>query len=432
MTSLIQRVFGFDKSTMSLKREALAGVTTFLTMAYILAVNPHILGAAGMDTGAVFTASAIASIVATFVMAVYAKLPFALAPGMGLNAFFAYTIVLGMGYTWQFALTAVLIEGIIFIVMSLTGLRERIVASMPTILRTSIPPAIGLFIAVIGMKNAGIIVSAPATITTLGDVHSPQVILTLFGILLSTVLLVHKVPGALLIGILVVTLAGVPFGITHLQEIMAMPPSIEPILFQYDFENMLSIDMIICVFTLFFIDMFDTIGTLLGVSSRAGLLDNNGKMPRMKEAFMADALGTTVGSMLGTSTVSTFVESALGVEAGGRSGMTSLVTAACFCLALFFAPLFLAIPPAATAPALILVGVTMMCNVQKIDFLDYANSVPAFLCIIMMPMTSSISDGITIGMISYVAIRMLMGRWSEVNIGSYILAALFLLKFALL
>lgn len=426
------RLVGFNPATMSVRKEIIAGMTVFLTMAYILAVHPTILSVTGMDQGALFTTTVIASVFATVLMAVVAKLPFALAPAMGLNAFFAYTIVLAMGYTWQFALTAVLIEGIIFIIMSLTGLREKIVESMPLTLRKAIVPGIGLFIAFIGMSNAGIIVSSPATISALGDMHSPNVLLALLGVLLCTILILRKVPGALLIGILATTFIGIPMGVTHLDGAIDTPPSIAPILFQFDFEHLLSGDMVICVLTLFFLDMFDTVGTLVGVGTRAGMVDEKGKMPRMKHAFMADALGTTVGAMLGTSTVSTFVESASGVEAGGRSGLTSLVTAACFCLALFFAPLFLAIPPAATAPALILVGVSMMYEIRNIDFLDLSKSVPAFLCIVMMPFTSSISDGILFGLIAYVLIHLGQGKWRDVNVGSYILAVLFILKFAFL
>lgn len=432
MKNLFYRLVGFDPATMSIEKELLAGVTTFLTMAYILAVHPAILASTGMDQGALFTTTIISSVFATILMAVLAKLPFALAPGMGLNAFFAYTIVLAMGYTWQFALTAVLIEGILFIVMSMSGLREKIVEALPLSLRRAIAPGIGLFLACIGMNNAGIIVANPSTISAMGDLHSPQVLLALLGTLLGTILIVRKVHGALLWAILITTFVGIPMGVTHFNAVLDTPPSIEPIFCQFDFENVLSGDMVVCVLTMFFLDMFDTVGTLIGVGTRAGMLDAKGKMPRMKRAFMADALGTTVGAMLGTSTVSTFVESASGVEAGGRSGLTSLVTAVCFCLALFFAPLFLSIPSAATASALILVGVNMMYDIREIDFLDYRNSIPAFLCIVMMPFTSSISDGILMGLIAYVLIHIGLAKWREVSIGSYILALIFILKYAFL
>lgn len=428
----LYKLVGFDPQTMSVKKEIIAGITTFLTMAYILAVHPSILASTGMDQGALFTTTVITAIIGTVLMGVLARLPFAQAPAMGLNAFFAYTVVLVMGYPWQFALTAVLIEGIIFILLSVTGIREKIVEALPLTLRRAIAPGIGLFIAFIGMSNAGIIVSNPATIASLGDIHSPEVCLALFGTLLSAILMIRKVPGALLIGILATTLVGFVFGITHFDGIINTPPSIAPIFFQFDFQHILSADMVICVFTLLFLDMFDTMGTLIGVCSRAGILDKDGKAPRMKQAFLADAIATTCGAMLGTSTVSTFVESASGVEAGGRSGLTSLVTAACFVLALFFAPLFLAIPAAATAPALILVGVNMMYDIRQIDFLDFRKSVPAFLCITMMPFTASISDGILISLIAYVLIEVGSGHWKDVSLGSYILGALFLLKYIFL
>lgn len=432
MKNAIFRLLGFEPATMSVRKELIAGITTFLTMAYILAVHPATLSVTGMDKGALFTTTILASVLATLVMAFWARLPFALAPAMGLNAFFAYTIVLAMGYTWQFALTAVLIEGIIFILMTLTGLRERIVDAMPLTLRRAIGPGIGLFIAFIGMTGAGIIVPNEATLVALGNVHSPEVLLALFGTLLCAVLTHHRVTGALLIGMLATTVAGLGFGVTHFDGAVSTPPSVAPILCQFELDHVLSVDMLICVMTLFFLDMFDTVGTLIGVSTRAGMADKEGKMPRMKQAFMADALGTTAGAMLGTSTVSTFVESAAGVETGGRSGLTALTTAVCFALALFFAPLFLAIPSAATAPALIMVGIGMMHDIRDIDFLDYRTSLPAFICIVMMPFTSSISDGILFGLIAYVLIEIGCGRWRQVSIGSYILAAIFILKFALL
>lgn len=426
------RLVGFDPSTMSVRKEIVAGITTFLTMAYILAVNPSILAATGMDQGALFTTTVVSSVFATVLMAILAKLPFALAPGMGLNAFFAYTIVLAMGYTWQFALTAVLIEGILFTVMSVTGIREKIIEAMPEILRVAIAPGIGLFIAFIGMNNAGIIVSNSSTISTLGDLHSPQVLLAMFGILLSAILIIRRITGALLIGILVTSFVGIPLGVTQFDGVADTPPSIAPVFCQFEFTHLLSSDMVICVMTLFFLDMFDTIGSLIGVSSRAGMLDKQGRMPHMKQALIADALGTTAGAILGTSTVSTYVESASGVDAGGRSGLTSLVTALCFCLALFLAPLFLAIPSAATAPALIIVGVNMMFDIRKIDFMNFRHALPAFVCISMMAFASSISDGILLGLITYVLIEVGSGNWRKVSIGSYILAVLFILKYAFL
>ena len=429
---MLQKLFGFVPSSMTVKREVIAGITTFLTMAYILAVNPSILSDAGMDKGAVFTATVISSVLATLVMAMYAKLPFALAPGMGLNAFFAYTVVLTMGYSWQFALTAVFIEGIIFILLTLTGLRQKIVDSMPLVLRRAISPGIGFFIAFIGLKNAGIVSASPATFVTMGNLHDPAVLLAAFGILLSAVLLIKKVTGALLIGILVTTVIGIPLGVTHFTSVLDVPPSIAPVVMKFDWHNVLSFDMAICVLTFLFIDMFDTIGTLLGVSHRAGMVDEKGNIPHLTEAFMADAIGTAAGAMLGTSTVTTYVERASGVNAGGRSGLTSFTTAICFVLALFLAPLFLAIPAQATAPALVLVGVMMMTDVSKLHLGDFADAVPAFVCIALMPLTYSISDGILMGLITYVLLRIFAGRYRELKLGMIVLAVLFVLKYALL
>lgn len=431
---MLKKLFGFDSKTMTVKKEVMGGITSFLTMAYILAVNPSILADAGMDQGAVFTATVVASVVATLVMALYAKLPFALAPGMGLNAFFAYTIVLTMGYTWQFALTAVLIEGIIFILLTLTGLRQKIVDCMPLILRRAISPGIGLFIAFIGLKNAGIVSADASTFVTLGNLHDPAVLLAIFGILLSAVLLVRNVTGALLIGIIVTTLAGaIPgIGVTKFSSLVAAPPSLAPVFCQFEWSSIFSLDMAVCVLTFLFIDMFDTIGTLIGVSNRAGMVDEQGNIPRLKEAFMADSIGTAVGAILGTSTVTTYVESASGVNVGGRSGLTSATTAVCFMLALFLAPFFLAIPGQATAPALFLVGVMMMHDIRKVHFDEYIDAIPCFICIALMPLTYSISDGILMGLISYVLIRVFSWKLKDLNVGMCILAVLFILKYAFL
>ena len=429
---MLQKLFGFDPSKMTLKKDILGGITTFLTMAYILAVNPSILSDAGMDAGAVFTATAVSSIVATLIMAIYAKLPFALAPGMGLNAFFAYTIVLTMGYSWQFALTAVFIEGLIFIALTLTGLRQKIVDCMPLLLRRSISPGIGLFIAFIGLKDAGIVAPSPSTLVTLGDLHNPAVLLACFGIILSAILLIRKVTGALLIGILVTALVGIPLGITNITSVVSAPPSLAPVFCQFEWDNIFGLDMLVCVLTLLFIDMFDTIGTLIGVSTRAGMIDEQGNIFRLKEAFMADAIGTTIGSVLGTSTVSTYVESASGVNEGGRSGLTAFSTAICFALALFLAPLFLAIPGEATAPALILVGVMMMNGIRSIDFQNYITAIPCFICISFMPLTYSISEGILMGLITWVLLHLCSGKAKDLNAGMIVLAILFILKYAFL
>ncbi len=429
---MLQKIFGFNPQTMTVKKEIIAGITTFLTMAYILAVNPSILADAGMDKGAVFTTTIISAIIGTAVMAIYAKLPFVLAPGMGLNAFFAYTIVLTMGYTWQFALTAVFLEGIIFIILTLTGLRQKIVDAIPLILRRAISPGIGLFIAFIGLKDAGIVSASDTTFVTLGNLHSPAVLLACFGILITAVLMVRNVTGALLIGILITTIAGIPLGVTSISSIVDTPPSISPILLKFEWSNIWSVDMIVCIITFLFLDMFDTIGTLIGVSNRAGMVDENGRIINLGKAFMADAVGTTIGAMLGTSTVTTYVESASGVNAGGRSGLTAISSAACFALALFLAPLFLAIPTQATAPALFLVGVMMMHDIRKIDFNDYVNAIPCFVCIVLMPLTYSISDGILLSVITYVLIRIFAGRWQELSVNMCIMALLFILKYAFL
>ena len=435
---MLQKLFGFDPSTMTMRKEVIGGITTFLTMAYILAVNPTILSAAGMDAGAIFTTTCLSAVIATFVMAIYAKLPFALAPGMGLNAFFAFTVVLTMGYTWQFALTAVLIEGIIFILLTITGLRKHIVNAIPLVLRRAISPGIGLFIAFVGLKGAGIVTSSDSTFITLGNLHDAGVLLSIFGILLSAALLVRNVTGALLIGILVTTAIGIPLGITNFTGIISAPPSIEPIFWKFEFHNVFTVDMIIVVLTFLFIDMFDTIGTLIGVSNRAGMVDENDNVKNINQAFMADAIGTTVGSMLGTSTVTVYVESASGVNVGGRSGLTSFITALCFVAALLFAPLFLAIPAQATASALILVGVMMMYEVRKVDFSDYVTGIPCFVCIVLMPLTYSISDGILMGVISYVLIHLCSGRLKDkdernnMNWATILLAALFICKYAFL
>jgi AGZA family xanthine/uracil permease-like MFS transporter len=435
---MIQKLLGFDPATMTLRKEVIGGITTFLTMAYILAVNPSILSSTGMDAGAVFTTSCISAIVGTLVMALYAKLPFALAPGMGLNAFFAYTVVLTMGYSWQFALTAVLIEGLIFILLTVTGLRQYIVNAIPLVLRRAISPGIGLFIAFVGLKSAGIVVSSESTFLTLGNMHDSAVLLGIFGILLTAALLVRGITGALLLGILITTIVGIPLGVTNYSGILSAPPSIAPICWQFEWHNILTVDMVVVVLTFLFIDMFDTIGTLIGVSNRAGMVDDDGNVKNLNQAFMADAIGTTVGAILGTSTVTTYVESASGVNAGGRSGLTSFTTAMCFAVALLFAPLFLAIPGQATAAALILVGVMMMHDIRKVDFSDYVTGIPCFVCIVMMPLTYSISDGILMGVISYVLIHLLSGTLKDkdarnnMNWATILLAVLFICRYAFL
>lgn len=426
---MLEKFFKLKENGTNTRTEVIAGITTFLTMAYILAVNPAILSKTGMDINALFTTTVIASIVGTLAMAFWAKLPFAIAPGMGLNAFFAFSVVLGMGYSWQFALTAVLIEGVIFIILTLFNVRELIVDSIPSSIKTAISSGIGLFIAFIGLQNAGVIVNNDATLVGLGDITTGSALLALIGIVITSVLIIKKVKGDLLIGIVLTALIGIPMGITKLNGFASLPPSIEPIFFKFTFEHILSFDMLVVVFTFLFVDIFDTLGTLVGVSTKAKMLDKDGKVPNIKQAFMADAIGTTVGAMLGTSTVTTYVESAAGVSEGGRTGMTALVTAICFGVALFFAPLFIAIPGAATAPALVIVGLYMMSSVKDLDLTDFSEAIPAFICIVAMPLAYSIAEGITLGVLSYVLINLLSGKFSKLSIAMYVLAALFVLKY---
>lgn len=429
---LLQRLFGFDPQTMTLKKEIIGGITTFFTMAYILAVNPAILSETGMDSGALFTSTALAAIIATLIMSLYAKLPFVLAPGMGLNAFFAYTIVLLMGYTWQFALTAVFLEGLLFILFTVTGLRQKLVDTVPSVMHHAISAGIGLFLAFLGLKSGGVIVDNPATLITLGDLTDPGVLLTVIGLIVTSLLLVKNVSGAFLIGILLTALIGIALGVTTFKGIVSLPPSIAPIFLQFQWSDILSVDMFVCVITLLFTDMFDTIGTVIGVSQRAGMVDEKGNVKNMNKAFMSDAIGTTLGSIVGSSTVTTFVESAAGITAGGRSGLTSFTAVICFALALFFSPLFIMIPPQATASVLVLVGLMMTAGISRIDFTNYRMAVPCFVCMIMMPFTNSIANGILLGFLTYVTIAIGCGKWKDLGIMSYIIALLSLVKFLFL
>ena len=427
---MLNKLFGFDASKHKIRTEIIAGITTFLTMSYILAVNPSMFGLLdGMPGGSVFTSTALAAIVGCLAMAFVGKLPFGLAPGMGLNAFFVYSVCLGMGYTWQFALTAVLIEGLIFIVLTLTNVREAIVNAIPMSLRNAIGAGIGLFIAFIGLQSAGVVIPDDSTLVALGDITSGSALLALIGVIITGFLYSRNIPGAILIGIIATMIIGIPMGITEFKGIIAMPESIEPIFCKFEWGNIFTIDMLIVVFTLLFIDMFDTVGTLVGVCTKANMFDKNGNILRVKQAFMADSIATTVGAMLGTSTTTTYVESAAGVAQGGRSGLTAFVVACCFAVALFFSPLFLSIPAAATAPALIIVGLLMLEPVKKIPFDDFSESIPAFVCLIMMPMTYSISNGILLGMISYVLMNLICGNFKKLTPAMYILAVLFILKF---
>lgn len=425
---MLSKLFGFNPKLSTVRTEIVAGITTFLTMAYILAVNPNILSETGMDKGAVFTTTVVIAAIATMFMGLYAKMPLALAPGMGLNAFFAYTVCMIMGYTWQFALTAVFLEGLLFILLTVTNLREKIVEVIPQTLKNAIGAGIGLYIAFIGLKSAGIIVDNPATLVSLGDITSGAPLLGLIGIVITAVMLVLNVKGALLWGIVLTALIGIPMNVTQFNGVFSVPPTIDPIFLKFEWTHVFTKEMAIIVFTFLFVDLFDCIGTVIGVTERAGMV-KEGKIPRLKEIFMVDSLATTLGAIMGTSTVAVYVESAAGVNEGGRSGLTAFVTGACFLVALFFAPLFLAIPAAATAPVLVLVGLMMMGAVVKIDFNNYAESVPAFICVIMMPLTYSISDGIVLGHLSYIFINLCSGNYRKMSIGMYILAAFFVLKF---
>ena len=426
---MLQKIFGFNKQTMNLRTEIIAGITTFLTMSYILAVNPAMLSTTGMDKGAIFTATALAAAIATLLLAWMAKLPFAQAPGMGLNAFFAFTLVQGMGYSWETALAAMFVEGLIFILITLLNVREIILNSIPVNLRHAISAGIGMFIAFIGLKNAGIIESNPSTFVALGH-FTPISLLAIFGILLSAVLLIKKVKGALFYSILLCTIVGIPLGVTDIPENfipVSMPHSIAPTFCKFDFEGFFTLDMAIIIFTLLFMNIFDTLGTLVGLATKTGIMDKNGHIPHVKEAMMSDAIGTTISSMLGSSTVTTYVESASGIAEGGRSGVTSLITGLLFILALFFAPAFLLIPGAATTGAFVLVGVFMMDSIGKINLSDISEALPAFVTIIMMVLTYSIANGIILGLL----LKLFCGKYKQITLTMYILAILFIIDLIL-
>ena len=429
----MENFFKLKENNTNVKTEVVAGVTTFMTMAYILAVNPLILSETGMDPGGVFTATALAATIATLIMALYAKYPFGLAPGMGLNAFFTYSVVMRMGKSWEFALTAVLIEGIVFVLLSFINVREAIFNSIPVNLKNAVSAGIGLFVAFIGLAGSGIIVAGSGTLLGLGDLTSGAPVVCIIGLAVTGLLLAKNVKGALLIGILVSTLVGIPLGVTIIPEnfssILSLPPSVKDVAFKFvGFNEIFSLDMLIVVFTFLFVDIFDTVVTLAGVASKADMLDEDGKLPRVGKALMADAVGTIAGACFGTSTVTTFVESASGVAEGGRTGLTALSTAGMFAVALFFAPLFTMIPAAATAPALIIVGLFMISSISKIDFSDFTEAIPAFLTITMMPFAYSIAEGIVFGMVSYVILKAITGRFKDISLTMWILSFLFIVR----
>ncbi len=460
---MLERFFKLKENGTDVKTEVLAGITTFMTIAYILAVNPSILAAAGMDQGAVFTATALAAVIGTLLMALLANYPFALAPGMGLNAYFAYTIVLGMGYSWQYALTAVFAEGIVFILLSATSIREAIFNAIPTNLKSAVSVGIGLFIAFIGLQNAKIVIGGSTLLqlfsvdaynevngvnATFNDVGI-TVLLAIIGVLVTGIMVIKNVKGNILLGILATWILGVICQFTGLYVpnpelgfYNLLPdfssglsiPSLAPVFCKLDFSGIFSLNFVVILFAFLFVDMFDTLGTLIGVSTKANMLDENGKLPNIKGALMADAVATTAGALLGTSTTTTFVESASGVSEGGRTGLTSVTTAILFGLSLFLSPIFLAIPSFATAPALIIVGLYMLSNVINIDFNDMGEAIPCYICILAMPFFYSISEGISMGVISYVVLNTLTGRAKEKKISAlmYVLAILFVLKYLFL
>ena len=460
---MLEKVFKLSENKTDAKTEILAGITTFMTMAYILAVNPSILSATGMDSGAVFTATALAAFIGTLLMAIFANYPFALAPGMGLNAYFAYTVVLGMGYSWEYALTAVFAEGIIFILLSATNVREAIFNAIPQNLKAAVSVGIGLFIAFIGLQNAKIVLGGSTllqlfSVDKYNEVNGVSasfndvgitVLLAIIGIIVTGILVVKNIKGNILWGILITWLLGIICQFTGLYVPNAdlgfyslLPnfsnglsiPSLSPIFCKLDFSGIFSLNFIVILFAFLFVDLFDTIGTLIGVSAKADMLDENGKLPRIKGALMADAVATTVGAVIGTSTTTTFVESASGVSEGGRTGLTSVTTAILFGLSLFLSPIFLAIPSFATAPALVIVGLYMLTNVTNIDFNDMSEAIPCYVCIIAMPFFYSISEGISMGVITYVALNLITGKAKEkkVSILMYVLAVLFILKYVFL
>jgi len=430
---MFEKLFKLKEHKTNVRTEMVAGIITFLTMSYILVVNPNILSASGMDRSALFTATAMAAILGTLFMAFIPNLPIAQAPGMGLNSFFAFSVVLGLGYSWQTALTAVFIQGIIFVILTFFNVRELIVKSIPNTIKYAIPVGIGLFITFLGLQNAGIIVRDENTMITLGAMSNPHVWVALLGLILTAVLYYKRVHGAFLIGIASATIFAVILGLVDLPQgsLVALPPDVSPVFLKFEWGNMFTFDMLVVVFTFLFVNLFDTIGTLLGVASKIGIADENGSFPQIKKALFADALGTTFGAILGTSTVTSYVESASGVAVGGRTGLTALSTAIMFALALFLAPIFLMVPASATAPALILVGLFMITSVVKINFDDMSEALPAFLTMVMMPFAFSIAQGIIFGMLSFVFIKALSGKWKHISVTMWVIFVLFIVKMVL-
>lgn len=430
---ILQKLLGFDPKTMRKRTEVVAGATTFLTMCYILAVNPTILSTTGMDRGALFTSTAIAATIATLLLAFMAKLPFAQAPSMGLNAFFAYTLCQAMGYSWQQSLAIMLIEGIVFLLITFINVREAILNAIPENLRHAISVGIGMFIAFIGLKNAGIIVSSPATFVTLGK-FTPAAILGVIAILLSGVLMARKVKGALFVSIIATTVIGIPLGVTEIPSHwipVSMPQSLSPIFCQFDFSGIINFRTLMVVISLLLVNIFDTVGTLVGLAYKTNIVRPDGTIPKIKEAMMSDAIGTTCGAFLGSSTLTTYVESASGIAEGGRSGLTSFTTGILFIVALFLSPLFMLIPSAATSGALVLVGVLMLDSVKRLNLADVSEAFPVFITIITMVLCYSIADGICLGILSFVILKLCTGKWKQVNMTLVILSLIFIANFIL-
>lgn len=430
---ILQKLLGFDPKTMRKRTEVVAGATTFLTMCYILAVNPTILSTTGMDRGALFTSTAIAAAIATLLLAFMAKLPFAQAPSMGLNAFFAYTLCQAMDYSWQQSLAIMLIEGIVFLLITFINVREAILNAIPENLRHAISVGIGMFIAFIGLKNAGIIVSSPATFVTLGK-FTPAAILGVIAILLSGVLMARKVKGALFVSIIATTVIGIPLGVTEIPSHwipVSMPQSLSPIFCQFDFSGIINFRTLMVVISLLLVNIFDTVGTLVGLAYKTNIVRPDGTIPKIKEAMMSDAIGTTCGAFLGSSTLTTYVESASGIAEGGRSGLTSFTTGILFIVALFLSPLFMLIPSAATSGALVLVGVLMLDSVKRLNLADVSEAFPVFITIITMVLCYSIADGICLGILSFVILKLCTGKWKQVNMTLVILSLIFIANFIL-
>lgn len=427
---MLKKIFGFDASKSSIKTEILAGITSFLTMSYILAVNPAMFGILdGMTEGAVFTATALVTILSTLIAAFVAKMPLGIAPAMGSNAFFVFTVCIGLGHTWQFALTAVFIEGLIMLLLTLTNLREALIRVMPTAIKKSITIGIGLFIVFVGMQNAGIVIKDESTLVRLGDITGGSGLLALTGLAVTSLLMIRNVKGAMLIGIFITTLIGIPAGLTHFDGIMSMPQSVSPIFCQFDFDSILTADMLVTVVSFLFIDVFSLTGSAYGICMKGGFADKDGNVPGIKKIFIADSAGTALSGMFGISAVCALIENSSGLAQGGKSGLTAFVIAICFAAALFFSPLFLAIPAAATAPILIIVGLMMFSAVKEIPFDDLSEAIPAFITITVMPLAYSIADGILIGTISYVVINLFCGNYRKINPGTYVLTGIFILKY---